>query len=160
VARALLVGCGCRGQELARRLRADGWLVRGTTRDADRLADMEAAGAEPALADPDRLETILDHIGDVTALYWLLGSATGPPDAVAALHAERLESLLTKIVDSPVRVFVYEAAGSVDRAMLQGGSELVRAAAARWHIPAAVVDEPPAQRERWLAAMRAASRYD
>jgi hypothetical protein len=139
--------------ELARALRREGWLVRGTTRDTDRLAAIEAAGAEAALADPDRLETILDHIGDVTTIYWLLASATGRPEAAAALHTERLEGLLARIVDSPVRGFVYEATGSMDRRSLDAGAGIVRAAAERWRIPVEVVDERPDDRQRWLAAM-------
>jgi nucleoside-diphosphate-sugar epimerase len=157
MARALIVGCGCRGLELASALQREGWLVRGTTRDADRRAAIEAAGADAVLADPDRLETILDLIADVTTVYWLVGSATGSDGAVAALHTDRLEALLARIVDTPVRSFVYEAAGSVDGALLQRGAEIACAAADRWRIPVAVVDEPPDDRGAWLAAMAAAA---
>jgi 3-hydroxyisobutyrate dehydrogenase-like beta-hydroxyacid dehydrogenase len=160
LARALIVGCGCRGVELAKALGREGWLVRGTSRDPERIAEIEAAGAEAALADPDRVETILDHIGDVAVIYWLLGSATGDPQTVAALHAERLESLLGRIVDTPVRSFVYEAAGSVDPAVLHRGAEIVRGAGERWRIPVAVVEEEPRERRRWLQAMHAAPRYE
>jgi NAD(P)-dependent dehydrogenase (short-subunit alcohol dehydrogenase family) len=157
VARALIVGCGCRGLELAGALRREGWLVRGTTRDRNRLDALERAGIEGAVSDPDRLATILDRIADVTTIYWLLGSATGSAEAVAALHSERLESLLARIVDSPVRGFVYEAAGSVDPDVLRSGAGVVRAAAERWRIPGAVVDEPPAELGRWVEAMAAAA---
>jgi hypothetical protein len=157
VARALIVGCGCRGLELAGALRREGWLVRGTTRDRDRLDAIERVGVEGAVADPDRLATILDQIADVTTIYWLLGSATGSAETVAALHSERLESLLVRIVDSPVRGFVYEAVGSVQPAVLRRGAGTVRAAAERWRIPVAVVDEPPAELGRWVVAMAAAA---
>jgi len=160
LARALIVGCGCRGLELAQALRREGWLVRGTTRDPDRLAAIDAAGAEAALADPDRLGTILEQIADVTTLCWLLGSAAGEARAVTALHAERLESLLARIVDSPVRRFVYEAAGTVEPAALGRGAQIVSEAGERWRIPVAVVDEPPSALGRWLEAMAAASRYE
>jgi uncharacterized protein YbjT (DUF2867 family) len=160
VARALIVGCGCRGQELARALTGEAWLVRGTTRQPGRVVDIEAAGAEAALADPDHLGTILDQIADVTTVYWLLGSASGEADTVNALHGERLESLLARIVDTPVRRFVYEGAGAVDRMALERGGRIVRAAGDRWRIPVAVLDADPAQRERWLNAMRAAARYE
>ena len=160
MARALIVGCGCRGLELASALRGDGWLVRGTTRDRDRLAAIEAAEVEAALADPDRLGTILDEIADITAVFWLLGSAIGDDEAVRALHSERLESLLARIVDTPVRSFVYEASGSVDAAVLRRGADIVREAGERWRIPAAIVDEPPSDVERWASAMLAASGYD
>ena len=77
MARALIVGCGCRGRLLGERLLAEGWLVRGTSRRDDGLAAIEAAGIEPALADPDRPGTLLDLVGDVTVVHWLLGSARG-----------------------------------------------------------------------------------
>jgi NAD(P)-dependent dehydrogenase (short-subunit alcohol dehydrogenase family) len=156
VARALIVACGCRGLELAKALQGEGWLVRGTTRDPDGLPSIEAAGAQSALADPDRLDTVLDQIADITTIYWLLGSANGEAGAVAAIHADRLESLLARIVDTPVRGFVYEAAGSVDRDVLARGAGIVREAAQRWRIPVAVMDESPDDRDRWLAAMVAA----
>ena len=156
MARALIVGCGCRGLALARVLRGEGWLVRGTTRDPDRLAEIESAQVEAALADPDRLVTILDEIADITAVFWLLGSAGGGDEAVRALHSERLESMLARLVDTPVRRFVYEAAGSVDPAALAHGAELVRQAAERWRMTVAVVDAEPSDRERWLDAMRTA----
>jgi prephenate dehydrogenase len=54
MARALIVGCGCRGRELGMALIERGWVVRGTTRDQAGLAAIEAVGIEPALADPDR----------------------------------------------------------------------------------------------------------
>jgi uncharacterized protein YbjT (DUF2867 family) len=59
VARALIVGCGCRGRQLGERLLAEGWAVRGTSRREEGLEPIAAAGIEPALADPDRPGTIL-----------------------------------------------------------------------------------------------------
>ena len=103
MARALIVGCGCRGRTLGRRLAAADWQVRGTTRSPGAAADISAAGLEPALADPDRPGEILDRVADVTLIFWLLGSAVGEPEAVAAIHGPRLERLLEKLVDSPVR---------------------------------------------------------
>ena len=154
MARALLVGCGCRGRELGRTLIAEGWLVRGTTRDPANAGEIEAAGIEPALADPDRVSTVLDHVGDVTVLCWLLGSATGDPQSVAAIHGHRLERLLEELVDTPVRGFLYEAAGSVESGLLDSGGAIVRAAAERWRIPAEVVDADPAVAASWADAMR------
>ena len=75
MARALIVGCGCRGRELGERLLAEGWAVRGTSRREDGLEAIEAAGIEPALADPDRPGTILELVSDVAVLVLLLGSA-------------------------------------------------------------------------------------
>ena len=157
MARALIVGCGCRGRELGRRLRAAGWRVRGTTRDPANREEILAAGVEPAIADPDRAVTVLDHVGDVTLVLWLLGSAQGEPEALAAIHGPRLERLLERLIDTPVRGFVYEGAGRVPREQLEGGAAIVRAAAKRWRIPVEVVAADPADPEAWIEAMLAAS---
>jgi uncharacterized protein YbjT (DUF2867 family) len=153
VARALIVGCGCRGQALGRRLVDAGWRVRGTTRDPAKAPDIEAVGAEAADADPDRVGTILDHVADVTLVFWLLGSARGEPEAVAALHGPRLERLMEELVDTPVRGVVYEGEGSVESRHLKRGAQIVREAAARWRIPVAVVDADPGDWETWVEAM-------
>ena len=129
MARVLIVGCGCRGQELARELGAAGHAVRGTTRDAADVEAIEAAGAEGVVADPDRLGTLLPLMAGVTVICWLMGTAEG--DDVAALHGDRLESLLAKLVDSGVRGLVYEAAGSVDAGLLDDGAARVQAAGSR-----------------------------
>lgn len=130
--------------------------MRGTTRDEAGAGAIEAAGIEPAIADPDRAMTVLDHVGDVSLVYWLLGSALGAPEAVAALHGPRLERLLGELVDTPVRGLVYEAAGSVAAETLESGAGVARAAADRWRIRIAVVAEDPAPHEAWTAAMAAA----
>jgi uncharacterized protein YbjT (DUF2867 family) len=139
MARALIVGCGCRGRSLGERLLAEGWAVRGTSRRPEGLAPIEAAGIEPALADPDRVGTVLELVGDVAIVYLLLGSAEGSPDDVAALHGPRLERLMEKLVDTPVRGVVYEAVGSVGPALLRGGAEIVAAASRTWRIPVEIV---------------------
>ena len=110
MARVLIVGCGCRGQELARELRAAGHAVRGTTRDRGRFPAIEAAGAEPYLGDPDRIATLMEALTGVTILCWLMGTAEGAPE----LHDGRLRMLWEKLVDTPVRGVVYEAAGPLD----------------------------------------------
>jgi nucleoside-diphosphate-sugar epimerase len=158
VARALIVGCGCRGRELGRALVADGWQVRGTSRDPGRLGLIEADGIEPAHADPDRVGTVLDHIGDVALIFWLLGSALGEPEAVAALCGPRLDRMLEEIVDTPVRGFVYEAGGSMPGDVLERGADAARRAAVRWRIPVEVVGADPAVPEHWRDAMVAAAR--
>jgi nucleoside-diphosphate-sugar epimerase len=149
LARALIIGCGCRGRELGQRLLDAGWAVRGTSRRAEGLAAIEAAGLEPALADPDRVGTVLEQVGDVAVVFHLLGSAAGDPEALAALHGPRLERLLEKLVDTPVRGVVYEAVGAVDPGLLEAGTDLVRAAAGTWRIPVAIVssgvDDPAAR---------------
>ncbi len=154
MARALLVGCGCRGRELGRALREDGWELRGTTRDRERTVEIEEAGIEAVVADPDRVGTLLDHIGDVTLVAWLLGSAAGESDAVAALHGPRLERMLEELVDTPVRGFVYEAAGSVASPLLSEGTKLIAAAAERWRIPVLILEHDPHDWRGWVAAAR------
>ena len=109
------------------------------------------------VADPDRVGSVLDHVGDVTLVFWLLGSAEGEPEEVAALHGPRLERLLEKLVDTPVRGFVYEAAGSVPQEQLEVGAAIVRSASERWRIPAEVVHADPGDWEAWLEEMLAAT---
>ena len=139
MARALIVGCGCRGRSLGRDLLAAGWAVRGTSRHEHGLVEIEAAGIEPVLADPARPGTLLDLVGDVAVVHWLLGSASGDPAAVEAVHGSCLERFLERLVETPVRRFVYEASGSVDPSVLAAGTAAVEAAAKTWHIPIEVV---------------------
>jgi uncharacterized protein YbjT (DUF2867 family) len=153
MARALIVGCGCRGRELGASLLERGWQVRGTARDAANFAAIEAAGIEPAVADPDRVGSILELISDVTLIYWLLGSARGNADDVAALHGARLERLLEEVVDTPVRGFVYEAAGSAPAESLESGAAIVRAASERWRIPVSIAEADPEEPDIWRALM-------
>jgi uncharacterized protein YbjT (DUF2867 family) len=156
VARVLIVGCGGRGQALARELVAAGHAVRGTTRDPDKAEAIRAAGAEPYVGDPDRIGTLMDALSGVTIVCWLMGSATGDPDQVFALHDGRLRMLWEKLVDTPVRGVVHEAAGSVDPAALVRGEAVARVAHETWRIPLEYVHADPADRDAWLAAGRAA----
>jgi nucleoside-diphosphate-sugar epimerase len=138
VARALIVGCGCRGRLLGERLLEQGWAVRGTSRREEGLAPIAAAGIDPALADPASPGTILELIGDVAAVVWLLGSASGDAENVAAIHGERLERVLERLVETSVRKFVYEADGSVRPTLLEKGVGIVQEAGERWQIPVAM----------------------
>jgi nucleoside-diphosphate-sugar epimerase len=140
VARALIVGCGCRGRELGRALRMRDWQVRGTSRDQAGLEPIAAAGLDAAEADPDRPGTILDLCGDVSVVVWLLGSALGEPELIAAVHGPRLERLLEKLVESPVRGFAYEASGRVASHHLDAGREIVERAGRIWRIPVALIE--------------------
>jgi uncharacterized protein YbjT (DUF2867 family) len=126
VARVLIVGCGCRGRELARTLRADGHAVRGTTRDADNAAAIAETGAEPYVGDPDRIATLMDALTGVTVLVWLLGTVPDPD-----LHDGRLRMMFEKLVDTPVRGVVYEGTPS--------GADLARVCAGTWNIPLEVI---------------------
>jgi uncharacterized protein YbjT (DUF2867 family) len=145
VARALIVGCGCRGRELGRHLRARDWQVRGTSRHQAGLEGIDSAGLEAVLAEPDRPGTILDLCGDVSVVVWLLGSAVGEPGQIAAIHGPRLERLLQKLVESPVRGFAYESTGSVSDEHLQAGHEIVERAGQTWRIPVAIIDRSRAE---------------
>jgi uncharacterized protein YbjT (DUF2867 family) len=158
LARALIVGCGCRGRALGAELADDGWQVRGTTRAEASLELIRTAGIEPALADPERPGTVLELVGDVTVVHWLLGSADGQDPLLDAIHGPRLRALLERLVDTPVRGFVYEAAGTVGAERLRDGAELVREAGERWRIPAEVVMTGPGDPASWLAAMADATR--
>jgi uncharacterized protein YbjT (DUF2867 family) len=133
VARTLIVGCGCRGRELGKELLDEGWAVRGTSRREEGLSAIEAAGIEPALADPDRPATILELINDVTVLVLLLGNVSGSEEELAPIHGPRLERLLEHLVETPVRGVVYEGTAA--------GSEIVRTASRAWRIPVEIVAE-------------------
>jgi glycine/D-amino acid oxidase-like deaminating enzyme len=147
VARFLIVGCGCRGQSLARELIAAGHPVRGTTRDPARVAAIEAAGAEAVVADPYRLATLMPYLDGASAVLWLMGTADGP------VHDARLESMLEFIVDTPARGLVYET-GGVDR---EDGVFAVRCAVETYQMPVEILETDPADHERWLADAKAAA---
>ena len=150
MARVLIVGCGGRGQALARALVEAGHAVRGTTRDPARAEAIAAAGAEPYVGDPDRVATLMGALDGVTVVAWLLGSAEG--DAAAELHAGRLRMLCEKLVDTPVRGLLYEAAGTLPAEVLAGGAQVVRAAAETWSIPVEVLETDPADCAGWTVA--------
>jgi len=150
VARILIVGCGCRGLALARAL--PDHAVRGTTRSAERLVELQTAGIEGVVADPDRLGTLVRALDGVTVVCWLMGSAVESP----GVHGERLQTLLEHLVDTPVRGFVYEGAGAVEAAVLSHGAQLVREASETWRIRVEVVSADPSAHEAWLGAMKEA----
>jgi hypothetical protein len=145
---------------LGERLLAGGWAVRGTSRRDEGLAMIEAVGFEPALADPVWPGTVLDLVGDVALVLWLMGSArTGEEEGVVeAIHGERLERLLERLVDTPVRGFIYEAAGTVRPEDLAAGRRAVEVASATWRIPAELVEADPASPDDWTGEMAAAVR--
>lgn len=158
MARALIVGCGCRGRMLGETLVADGWQVRGTARDEQRLAPIAAAGIQAAPADPAEVGTVFELIEGVSLVFWLMGSAEGEPEEVTAVNGPRLERLLEKLVDTPVRGLVYEGAGPAPAEALGAGAVACREAAERWRIPIEVVEAPHGDWEHWLDAMVAAGR--
>lgn len=115
------------------------------------MAELEAAGVEPAVGDPYRLATLMPHVANTSAMVWLMGSARG--DDVEALHRTRLETVLERLVDTPMRGVVYEAAGTLPAAVLREGATAVRKASVTWQMPNAIVDQNPRDHERWLEAM-------
>jgi uncharacterized protein YbjT (DUF2867 family) len=128
------VGCGCRGQALARDLVAAGHAVRGTTRSQDRTAAIAETGAEPYVGDPDRIGTLMGALAGVTIVCWLLGDVPDPD-----LHGGRLRMLFEKLVDTPVRGVVYERT-------LPEGEAIARDAAERWRMPVEIVEPGEARR--------------
>lgn len=142
MARVLIVGCGCRGRELGRELRAHGHAVRGTSRSDSGRAAIEAAGLEGVVADPGALATLVPHLQGVTVLCWLMGSADDP-----ALHRERFDTLLETLVDTHVRGVVHETAAA---------EAIADRARATYAMPVELVAEPPSDPVRWVAAALAA----
>jgi len=149
-----MVGGGCRGLALARALVADGHAVRAVTRSEARRGEIEAAGCECWIGDPDRIGTLRYALDNVTVLLWLLGTASGPN--VDELHGSRLRMMLEKTTDTTVRGVLYEAAGTVgERAIASGAAELARAQALN-EIPGALLEADPRDPDRWVTAAREA----
>jgi len=152
--RVLLIGGGCRGLELTRSLVADGHAVRAVTRGEARRQAIEDAGAECWIGDPDVVGTLRYALESVTIVVWALGTATGTPEAVAALHGPRLEMMLSKVIDTTVRGVVYEAAGTIAaQAFATGMAELERMGRLN-EIPYAIVGTDPSDRVAWAHATR------
>src|ERR1700745_3461637 len=105
--RAVIVGGGCRGLAVGRAVVGRGDAVRAVTRDPARRGEIEAAGCECWIGDPDRIGSLRYALDNVTVLLWLLGTATGPN--VEALHGSRLRMMLEKTTDTTVRGVLYEA---------------------------------------------------
>jgi uncharacterized protein YbjT (DUF2867 family) len=158
LARCLIIGCGCRGRLLARELIAAGHAVRGTTRAPGCREAIEATGAEAVIADPDRVVTLAPALEHVVIAYVLLGSASAPdPAAISALHGTRLQMLLHKMLDTTVRGIVYEAAGSVEPAILEAAAAQVIAFCEDSRIPYVLLRADPRHHTPWLAEAVAAA---
>ena len=148
-----MVGGGCRGLALARSLAADGHAVRAVTRSEARREEIEAAGCECWIGDPDRIGTLRYALESATVLLWLLGTASGGD--VAALHGSRLEMMLERTVDTTVRGVLYERVGTLPAEVLAAGAAQVQAAHDRHGIPIGFLDADPRDVERWVAGARA-----
>ncbi len=126
--------------------------MRATSRSPERVAELEEAGIEGVVADPDRLATLVPALSGVTVVCWLMGSAVDSPE----VNGARLATFAEHLVDTPVRGLIYEAAGTVDADVLATGAQIVRTASQTWHIPVQVVTADPAEHEAWLEAMKEA----
>ena len=115
--------------------------MRGTTRDPAKAAEIEAAGAEPVVADPDRVATLVPALDHVAVVCVLLGLVSGQ-----GLHGSRLEMLLTRLIDTTVHGVIYEGPGA----------EIVQRACERSRIPYALLAPDPSEHDRWLEAAVAA----
>lgn len=157
MARILIVGGGCRGRRLTSDLIDQGHAVRATTRTDSGRAAIEAGGAECWVGTPDRLATLRGALENVTIACWLLGSATGTPEQLDALHGSRLELFLIQAIDTTVRGFIYEASGTTVAAQTRAeGERIVRSLTERNAIPVAFVRAEPDRVEAWLAQARTA----
>jgi NADP-dependent 3-hydroxy acid dehydrogenase YdfG len=137
---------------LARELVARGHTVRGTTRNPDRLDAIEAAGAQPVLADPDRVATMVRAFEHVAVACLLLGSASGSDEQLSALHGERLDMALSKIVDTTIHGVVYESRGTVDEQLLRAGADRVRAFSEDTRAAYRLLEADPSDTQAWLEA--------
>jgi uncharacterized protein YbjT (DUF2867 family) len=156
LARCLIIGCGCRGRALGGELAARGHAVRATSRTKAGVAAIEAAGFEAVLGDPDRVGTLAGAFEHVSIACVLLGSATGPPARLEALHGPRLEMLLTRMLDTTVRGVVYEAAGTIAPGILAAGAALVRERCEDSRIPYVLLRADAADPRGWTLSAAAA----
>jgi nucleoside-diphosphate-sugar epimerase len=157
VARILIVGGGCRGRALAGGLLQDGHAVRITTRSEQGRAAIEELGAECWVGTPDRLATLRGSLDRVAIACWLLGSAQGPGEELAALYTTRLELFLTQAIDTTVRGVVYEPAGvAVPDAAAAEGDEIARRLTELNRIPFERLSTAPAETDAWIGEARKA----
>ena len=145
--RVLMLGGGCRGLALTRALVEEGHAVRLVTRAEARRAEIEAAGAECFIGDPDVVGTLRYALDSVTVLAHLLSTASGAPEKLEALHGSRLQMLLEKSTDTTVRGVVYERGG--------GEAELERARATN-ELRYELITADPRDQDAWLAGARSA----
>jgi hypothetical protein len=139
--------------ELAREVGKEGHASRIVTREEGRRAEIEAAGAECWIGDPDRLGTLRGALDGVAIACWLLGSASGSEQQLRALHGSRLRSFLGQAIDTTMRGFVYEAVGSVSPELLCEGERIALEECARNEIPLQVL-RTTAERRGWQEAAR------
>ena len=133
-----------------------GHSVRGTTRDPAGLPEVEAAGAEAVLADPDRVGTLVGALDHVSVALILLGSARGSPEQLADLHGPRLQMLLTRLIDTTVHGVIYEVRGTVEPGLLQAGADQLRSFHERSRARVALLQADLGDHRAWVQAAVAA----
>lgn len=138
--RVLLVGGGAAGLALTRTLTADGHAVRFVTRHEQFRDNIEAAGGECYIGDPDRVGSLRYGLDNVTVLLWLMGNA---PDG--DLHGSRLTMMMERTIDTTVRGVVYEGT--------PGGAAEVARMADYNEIPHAILDASRDDEDAWVAAV-------
>lgn len=138
--RALLVGGGRPGLALTRALAADGHAVRFVTRHEAFGPEIEAAGGETYIGDPDRVGSLRYALDNVTVLLWLLGRV---PDG--DLHGSRLTMMMERTIDTTVRGVVYEGTEA-------GAAEVARMATYN-EIPYAILTAEREEEDAWVAAV-------
>ena len=151
MARILIVGGGARARALATELGRAGHAVRMTTRTEAGRSAIEQTGAECWIGTPDRIASLRYALEGVTIACWLLGTASGTDEEVAALHGPRLAFFCSQAIDTTVRGLVYEAAGCVAGELLEAGADLVATTAAFNEIPLRIIRADPADEPAWLA---------
>lgn len=151
MARLLIIGGGRRGLGLARAVEVDGHATRIVTRSQERRPSIESGGAECWIGDPDRLATLRGALEGVTIACWLLGSPSGSREQVEALHGPRLRAFLGGAIDSTMRGFIYEAAGSAPAQVLAQGERIACEECTRNAIPLVVLRAAPVEEGSWRA---------
>jgi hypothetical protein len=139
----LLVGGGTAGLALTRTLATEGHAVRFVTRHESFRTNIEAAGGECYIGDPDRVGSLRYGLDNVTALLWLMGKA---PDG--DLHGSRLTMMMERTIDTTVRGVVYEGTA--------GGTAEVARMAEFNEIPHAILDVSREDEDAWVTAVLAA----
>ncbi|HXB65976.1 MAG TPA: hypothetical protein VNV42_13995 [Solirubrobacteraceae bacterium] len=155
MARLLIVGGGCRGEQLAEEAVGEAHAARIVTRAEGRRARIEAVGAECLIGDPNRLGTLRGALEGVTIACWLLGTASGPDEQLRELHGARLRAFLESAIDTTVRGVLYEAAGTVAEATLAAGERIAAEVAGANAMPLAILRSDPRELPGWLERARA-----
>jgi hypothetical protein len=88
----------------------------------------------------------------VTVACLLLGSASGSEEQLAALHGERLDMVLSKMVDTTIHGVVYESRGTVDEQLLRAGADRVRAFSEDTRAAYRLLEADPSDTQAWLEA--------